>query len=119
MKYSPSLPRQDWALVPYCPPSDDVGGTLGSFGSEQCEASAPAKLSSSTMRPQGTRTGGQYSTPSCLVNFTPFSNLSNSKIMRLIEDYGIVFHTTDTKKDLIIQYIKNIYFFSGGFDFGF
>jgi hypothetical protein len=44
---------------------------------------------------------GKSSYPmSSLGNFTPFSTLTNDEIMYLIEDYGVVFHTSDNKKNI-------------------
>jgi hypothetical protein len=54
--------------------------------------------------------GGQSLSPSCLGNFIPFFTLSNYEIMHLIKNFGIVFHTTDAKKDLIVQNSKNMEF---------
>jgi hypothetical protein len=44
---------------------------------------------------------GKSSYPmSSLGNFTPFFTLTNDEIVRLIEDYGVVFHTSDNKKNI-------------------
>jgi hypothetical protein len=37
---------------------------------------------------------------SSLDNFTPFSTLTNDEIVRLIENYGMIFHTSDHKKNI-------------------
>jgi hypothetical protein len=44
------------------------------------------------------KTGKSPYPMSSMSNFTLFSILSNAEIVRLIEDYGVVFHTTDHKK---------------------
>jgi hypothetical protein len=82
-------------------------------------SAVPAPESSALVSPKATlNTGKSEYSISVLGNFIPFATLSNDEIVRLIEDYGVVFHTTEHKKAQIIQDIKNIkkknFFFFGG-----
>jgi hypothetical protein len=68
-----------------------------------------APESSALVSPKATlNTGKSEYSISVLGNFIPFATLSNDEIVRLIEDYVVVFHTTEHKKAQIIQDIKNI-----------
>jgi hypothetical protein len=64
-----------------------------------------------TLPVKGANTSGKSSySISALGNFIPFSTLSNVEIARLIEDYEVIFHATEHKKEQIIQDIKNMEF---------
>jgi hypothetical protein len=77
----PSLPSL--AMVVYNPSVEPVQETDSANALPALPASSPDK----STYPM-----------SSLGNFTPFSTLTNDEIMCLIEDYGVVFHTSDNKK---------------------
>jgi hypothetical protein len=89
----PSLPSLAMVVYnPFVEPVQDPNSTKA----------LPALPASST---------GKSSYPmSSLGNFTPFFTLTNDDIMYLIEDYGVVFHTSNNKKTQIIKDIKAIEF---------
>jgi hypothetical protein len=72
-------------------------------------SAVPVPESSAVVSPKTTlNTGKSEYSISALGNFIPFATLSNDEIVRLIEDYGVIFHTTEHKKAQIIQNIKNM-----------
>jgi hypothetical protein len=99
----------------------------GDFGVQALVSGASVALPTShSVHPfstQGAQAGDQFLSYSCLDNFILFSTLSNSEIICLIEDFWVVFHTIDAKKELIVQDIKNMKFskftFFGGLDLNF
>jgi hypothetical protein len=79
----PSLPSL--AMVVYQPPVDVV------------------PESSATVLPEAATSMGKSDYPiSALGNFIHFVTLSNDEIVCLIEDYGVIFHTTEHKITQII-----------------
>jgi hypothetical protein len=65
------------AMVVYSPPVQDADSTKSLASSSLGKSSYPL---------------------SSLGNFTHFSTLTDDEIVRLIEGYGVIFHTSDDKK---------------------